>query len=847
MTCQCSRPPALFSQRVERRVVLQASAAFAAMAAIGGMIPRFVRAQGGEGTRAETWFEPQNAGSFAAASEPRVLPSDFTFYAVAPHWSGGVDFPGFVEMSFSPDGQSWSDPVTVAEANIDAGPPDRDNRKFGQLALIDGANYLQYRSFDEVGNPTSLADLAFTYIDATGGPTIDDVFSAAVTPSVERPPIISREMWGADERYRHEDQDPSEPIQWSLDYQTVEHVIIHHTVTPNFQDPLLAMRSIYYYHAVTRGWGDIGYNYLVDFMGNVYEGRYGGDNVIGGHSYRYAQGSSGIGTIGTYSSIAETPEAQAGLIWITAWAGRNLDPLGFADFHETSDLPNICAHRDVNDTDCPGDALYSDLDWIRTSVAAVLAGQVDPDPNATYNEGDIVSIATDAANVRNGPGLDFDVITVAPFGALFEVIDGPTTTDGYTWYELSGDTTTGWCAEELLAMYEDVPAPPPPAEFDVGDQVFVDTDALNLRGGPGLDYGVVVTIANGTIGEVTDGPSAANGYSWYHIQTDQGSGWGVSAYLSRSASSIDGPFDVGDEVVVDTDALNLRTGPSANRGVVATMPTGARLTITAGPEESGGYIWYETSSSNYGNGWCVAEFLALASDNPGGGGRFDVGDDVVVDTDALNLRSGHGTGQSVVAVMPTGATLTVTDGPQSGNGYTWYEVASEDYGDGWCVEDFLAPSSGSSGGFDEGDVVFVDTDVLNLRSQASASSNVQASMPTGTRLEITGSSRGADGYVWYPVDSDTYGTGWSAGEFLSLVSSGAGNGIDVGSNVRVIDGALNLRSKPGIDSDILAELPNGTRLQVISGPEGGASYTWYEVQSSTFGDGWCAAEYLEPV
>lgn len=816
------------------------------MAALGGTIPRLVRAQDGGGTRAATWYEPQNAGSFAAASEPRVLPSDFTFFAIAPHWSGAVDFSGLVEMSFSADGQSWTDPMTVGEANIDAGRPDREGRRFGQLALVDGANYLQYRTFDQASNPTSLADLAFTYIDATGGPTVDDVYSAAVEPSVNRPPIISREMWGADESYRHEDQDDGEPIIWTPDYQTVAHVIIHHTVTPNFQDPLTAIRSIYYYHAVTRGWGDIGYNYLVDFMGNVFEGRYGGDNVIGGHSYQYAQGSSGIGTIGTFSTIAETPEAQAGLIWITAWVGRHLDPLGFSDFHEASDLPTICAHRDVNDTECPGDALYSNLDWIRTSVAAVLEGQVDPEPNPDYNEGDIVSIATDAANIRTGPGLDFDVIAVAPYGALFEIIDGPTTNDGYTWYRLSGDLATGWCAESLLGMYQDVPAPPPPAEFDIGERVVVATDALNLRAGLGLGSAVVVTMPTGTTGEIQDGPSAADGYSWYLLQTALGTGWAASAYLSSAGGSVEGPFGVGDEVVVDTDALNLRSGPSTSRGVFAVMPNGAQLTITGGPEEDGGYLWYEVSSSTYGGGWCAADFLAAAGGSSGGG-RFGVGDAVVVDTDALNLRSGPGLDRGVLAVMSTGAHLTITDGPSSGDGYVWYEVSSATYGAGWCAEDYLAPASGSQGGFDDGDIVFVDTDALNLRSDASDSAGIRATMPTGTRLEITGGAENRDGYTWYPVDSDTYGSGWCAGEFLSLVSAATSNGISVDSTVRVIDGALNLRSDPGLDADVLAVLPDGHRLRVIGGPVGGASYAWYEVRSSDYGEGWCAAEYLEPV
>src|ERR671915_55007 len=90
MICHSSGLPARFRRRVDRRALLKASAAFGAMAALGGTIPRLGRAQGDAGTLAATWLEPQNAGSFAAASEARLLPTDFTFFAVAPHWSGAV-------------------------------------------------------------------------------------------------------------------------------------------------------------------------------------------------------------------------------------------------------------------------------------------------------------------------------------------------------------------------------------------------------------------------------------------------------------------------------------------------------------------------------------------------------------------------------------------------------------------------------------------------------------------------------------------------------------------------------------------------------------------------------------
>jgi uncharacterized protein YgiM (DUF1202 family) len=834
----------LVGYRVDRRTILKASAAFGAMAALGGTIPRLTRAQSAGGTHAATWSET-NADTSVQAKAASIVPAQFTFFAAAPHWSGDADPGGQVKMSFSADGKVWHDPVTITESSADAGRPDRDNRRFGKLAFVDGANYIRYETADAAGDPAPLPDLAFTYIDASDGPSVDDVFSPAAVPSLSPPPIISREMWGADERYRHEDDDLSAPLLWPPDYQTVEHVIIHHTVTPNFQDPLIAIRSIYYYHAVTRGWGDIGYNYLVDFMGNVYEGRAGGENVVGGHAYQYAHGSSGIGTMGTFSSVQETPETQAGLIWITAWTGRNLDPLGHSDFHEQNNLPTICGHRDVLDTDCPGDALYADLDWIRTSVADVLSGAATPGVNQTFSEGDVVSVNTDAINLRTGPGTDFDVVAVMPNGTVLQILDGPTTTDGYTWYQVTSTAGVGWCADEFLALSDAAPPPPPPSDFSVGDHIVISTDALNLREGPGLDYRVSVVVPGGTAGTIDDGPSAADGYNWFKLNTSDGSGWGVDVYFTSDPNPgpTKGQFSAGDSVIVATDALNLRSGPSTGRDVVDVMPNGTELTIIGGPTNAGGYLWYEVTSDAYGDGWCVAQYLAVSGSTPTG--KFAPGDELVADTDALNLRNGPSTDSDVIAVMPTGTSMTVTDGPRNRGGYVWYKVRTSDYGTGWCVDAYLARAGGS--GFAKGDFVYVSTDALNLRSDDRASASVRAVMPTGTRLKITGGPTISEGYSWYKVDSDTFGSGWCAGDFLSLVTPDSGNGITKGTTVRVIEGALNLRSSAALDADVVAVLSEGARLTITGGPTAADGYTWYRVRSTSAGDGWCAGEFLEPV
>ena len=81
------------------------------------------------------------------------------------------------------------------------------------------------------------------------------------------------------------------------------------------QDPVAEVQAIYYYHAVTRGWGDIGYNYLADGYGNLYEGRYGGDDVIGAHTARWNTGALGVALLGCYDSggcsPGQTPSAAA--------------------------------------------------------------------------------------------------------------------------------------------------------------------------------------------------------------------------------------------------------------------------------------------------------------------------------------------------------------------------------------------------------------------------------------------------------------------------------------------------------------------------------------------------------
>src|SRR5689334_12960487 len=130
--------PALSIQQFNRRVAIKAAASFAAMAAAtraGVATP--TRAQSAEEpvTSSLTWVEAEQPDTLPDADGLRTFQIEAPFSAIAPIWSGEADADVLIELSVSIDGETWSDPVTVGEASHDAGPPDRDGRRFGELQL----------------------------------------------------------------------------------------------------------------------------------------------------------------------------------------------------------------------------------------------------------------------------------------------------------------------------------------------------------------------------------------------------------------------------------------------------------------------------------------------------------------------------------------------------------------------------------------------------------------------------------------------------------------------------------------------------------------------------------------
>jgi len=186
-------------------------------------------------------------------------------------------------------------------------------------------------------------------------------------PFVTKPKIITRRQWGADERLGSSCWDPYA--------DTAKAVFVHHTVgTNNYakweSDDLV--RGIHRYHTNGNGWCDIGYNFLVDRYGQIFEGRGGGIRkpVRGAHAGDVNEGSVGISLMGNFETAYPTKAMKDRLVRLIAWQleTRYRNPRG-TTWLAGRQFNVISGHRDAMSTACPGRHVYAWLPVLHDRVA----------------------------------------------------------------------------------------------------------------------------------------------------------------------------------------------------------------------------------------------------------------------------------------------------------------------------------------------------------------------------------------------------------------------------------------------------------------------------------------------
>jgi hypothetical protein len=384
-----------------------------------------------------------HAGSVTTPVDRQLLvrlPIDASHVVV--HWTGAPD--AQITLAFG------ETPSKLSEET--AAPPEEDSPPGEALSDVietGGARFVR------VTTDTPIASLTINAIDSRDRRPGLHLAAPVADAAVGQPAIISRAGWGADESYRF---DSSGHERFATGYFPLQKAIVHHTAGRNNDpDPEATIRAIYYDHAVLRGYGDIDYNYLIDWQGHIYEGRhsrddYGsspittedlaGNQVRGSHAKDFNDGTVGIVLLGTFTSVLPPAAQRNALINLLAWKleRHGINPLGASEYvnpqlGNSKWLNNISGHRDVNATECPGDAFYATFPQLRQQVAdkiaATTGSTVDHTAPGVLSLSPMVPDPTGALQIR--------------FGLIFrEPVTGLSASDFVV-----GGTSPGWTIQSV--------------------------------------------------------------------------------------------------------------------------------------------------------------------------------------------------------------------------------------------------------------------------------------------------------------------------------------------------------------------------------------------------------------
>ncbi len=146
------------------------------------------------------------------------------------------------------------------------------------------------------------------------------------------------------------------------------------------------------------------------------------------------------------------------------------------------------------------------------------------------------------------------------------------------------------------------------AAFTAGQAVVVNADALNMRADASIDAEIVTTLQNGTWATVVDGPVTGGDYSWYQVEYDDDTGWVAAEYLVDAATG--GSLTAGSTVIVNTEALNLRSAAGSSSEVVMILDGSTEGSVVSGPETADDMDWYQVDFDGT-QGWVSRTYLAV--------------------------------------------------------------------------------------------------------------------------------------------------------------------------------------------------------------------------------------------
>lgn len=259
-----------------------------------------------------------------------------------------------------------------------------------------------------------------------------------------------------------------------------------------------------------------------------------------------------------------------------------------------------------------GEFVWYQIETEDGEQAWVAADFIKVMPEPGLEPGTEVTVTQGPVNLRQSASVDAEIIQTLDDGATATVVSGPVVGGEYDWYEITVSSgETGFAVADFLEAEEEESAPAGGngADFPIGSFVFADGE-VEVRLAGMIDSVVVTTLEDGAVVTITEGPLAADDFTWFQVTLQDGeetiTGWVPGEEMT-------GGIVLGTDARVADGPLNLRAEASADADALAKLETGDIVNVISGPEVVDGIAWFEIAAGDE-TGFVAGRYLGAAEE-----------------------------------------------------------------------------------------------------------------------------------------------------------------------------------------------------------------------------------------
>jgi N-acetylmuramoyl-L-alanine amidase len=364
---------------------------------------------------------------------------------------------------------------------------------------------------------------------------------------------------------------------------------------------------------------------------------------------------------------------------------------------------------------------------------------------------DTVTIAEDTVNVRNGPGLSYQLVKQVKRGDKFTIIK-----EQSDWVQIQlSAAKTGWVANWVVTKTTNGATATGSSNLNK-NTAEANTNQLRVRTGPGTNFRISGYLNKGQAVSVID-----DNENWIKISAGFGEGWVTREYLdfndkSTNTSKEDNNLSIDTGKVTDT--LNVRNEPSTTGQVIGKLEKGTSISIYSQKNN-----WIEIKYANQ-SAWISGDYVQIGTENqqtnPANG---TIG---TVTASTLSVRSDSSLNSTIIGSITKGQKFTILDEKND-----WYQIEYKPGKIGWAAGWYFNKDKASTTELAKDSKVTILHNGTNIRKDPSVQSNVLLRANEGESFPISSVQND-----WYEITLPNGTKGFIAGWLVT--TNGTGPGID---------------------------------------------------------------------